>query len=865
MAFQSSKRTTLLALLTTALFACGDDGGSGGEEPAEVSLEHCTYEPVASTAGAGGTVTSGALQAGAAEAIIDVPVSTALGAYTARAGFLGTAGKVDVRRVAISGSFVPSIGVESAPRVKALTLQAGGERVVIVKLDLGLMYEGMVFDVEERLGDEFRGKVIISDSHSHSAWGQQTGSFIFQVGLGTLRNVVYQRYLDTIESVVTEALAAERPAKIGILADFDFDSDNQITRDRRPENNDMPGGDGKDSSMFMIRVDGVDDEPIAALPIYGVHGTLMDSDNSLASADAPGGAERWLEEQFDSKVVVMHLQGAGGDVSPKGHGDIDCDILPGDEDDPCLPFLTIEGHGRSAAPVLLAAWEAAGSAMQTELELEMMTRSIETGPFPETFSIRDGALSYAPFSPDIEADREIFDSSGNILSPIDEFNAPVGAALCDADVTKPNSAYPLFPAGLMPGTDLLPPYGACVRVDAAADILGDLLKLERNGVDATHPVCESTRTSLSALRLGDFVLGTIPGELTVLLADKIRKSSPVAEDKTILLGYAQGHTGYCMTADDWLHGGYEPSINLWGPLEGEYMGERLADLMKLALTPEREDATLDGANRVATRVVVDTMPIDDPAPMAGVIPTTIPDSVWLRTGDPIAAQPEAEVERVSGHATFVWIGDDPQSKTPVVTLEREVSTDVFEPVVRRSGRQVRTNDMILMYTPQPLRRVEGEAQTHYWAIEWQTVPWVGSQEGDENLDGLDARAGVPLGRYRFHVVGKSFDIFSDPFTVTPATLGVAASRSGTSFLADLSLHAPKSYRLLDLTTPSNQAIPVRSGLFTVELTVNGQPLVFNDVPVDAQGSLSVDAAGQADQVTAITVTDAFGNAGTSAL
>ena len=860
--YQGTKLLLACSLLF-ALAACGDDG-TNPVENREVSLEHCSYQPVSATSGAGGTVESAPLEAGAAEAVIDVPIGTALGAYTARAGFLGTSGKVDLRKIAMSGSFNPSIGVESAPRVKALTLKAGTERVVIIKIDLGLVYESMIFDVEERLGPEYRGKVIITASHSHSAWGQQTGSFIFQVGLGRFRDLVYQRYLDTIESVAREALAAERPAKIGILADFSFDAENKITRDRRKENDDM--GAGKDSSMFMIRVDGVDGAPIAALPVYGVHGTLMDADNSFASTDAPGASERWLEEQFDSKVVVMHLQGAGGDVSPKGYGDLNCDIKPGNEDDPCFDWLKIEGHGRAAAPTLFAAWQAAGADMKSEVELEMMTRSIETGPHPETFTVRDGTLSYAPFEVDREADREIFGANGEILSPIDEFNAPVGAALCEANVETPSTAYPLFPDGLMPGTDLLPPYGACVRVDTAANILSQLLKLDQQGVDATHPVCQATRTTVSSLRLGDYVFGTVPGELTVLLADKIRKNSPVAEDKTILLGYAQGHTGYCLTADDWLLGGYEPSINLWGPLEGEYNGERLAELMQLAVTPTREDATLAGADRVATVIDADPLPLDEPAPMAGTIPSEVPDRVWLRTGPTSVAQPASDVARVSGHASFVWVGDDPKSKTPEVTLERDTSPDVFETVRRRSGRPVQSGDILLMYTPLPLRRVEDEPQTHYWAVEWQAVPWVGTQDGAQDLDGLGSRAGVPLGRYRFHVVGKNFEIDSAPFTVTPATIDVSASLAGTSIDAALSLHAAKGYRLLDLSANSNAPVPVREGLFNVVLTVSGQAdLVVSDVAVDSTGALSVDAAAQAGQVTTITVTDEFGNSGTASL
>ena len=54
----------------------------------------------------------------------------------------------------------------------------------------------------------------------------------------------------------------------------------------------------------------------------------------------------------------------------------------------------------------------------------MLTRSVETGPEAATFAIRDGALAYAPFDATKTPDGKIYDSSNNILSPIDEFNAP---------------------------------------------------------------------------------------------------------------------------------------------------------------------------------------------------------------------------------------------------------------------------------------------------------------------------------------------------------------------------------------------------------------------------------------------------------
>ena len=828
-----------------ALAACGDDAPPN---TTGVTTELCTYEPVPATAHAGGTVAAAPLQAGAAEAVLDVPVGTALGGYTSRAGFLGAAGVVDARKVAISGSFNPSIGVTTAPRVKAVALTAGDETVILIKMDAIFVYEGMLFDLEQRLGPDYAGKVIITASHSHSAWAQFTGHGPLKLGAGQMRQLVYDRFLATFEATAREALAARRPAKLGVFHDADFDPTNQINHDRRGDNDSLAGGDRKDNQFFLIRIDGTDGAPIAAIPIFGEHGTLNDDDNPLASTDAPGAIERVFEEQFDDKVVVMHVQSAGGDNSPEGHGGLDCNNKPGNPGDPCFLWAKEEGHGRAAAATMMEAWTAAGADMRDSLELEMLTRSVETGPKPETFTIRDGALEYMAFDSERVPDRVVY-SGDQIASPIDEFNAPVGAALCEKEDA-------MFPAAAITGTDQLLPYGSCLRLDLAGDILGEIFAIDF-GVDETHPVCETTRTTISALRIGDYVIGTMPGELTVMLKQYLIDHSPVPADHTILLGYAQGHVGYMLRPEDWLLGGYEPSITFWGPLEAEYIAERLVDLMPLALTPMREDAASAGATKVATATMVDDFEIDDPALQAGTVPATVPPMIWARTGTPAQAQPAAQIPRVAGIAQFVWIGDDPSAKTPHVTLEYDAGTDAWAPVARRSGRLVEDSEIVLAYTPDPLQR--SGPQTHYWVAEWQAVPWVGAV----GVDSLDDRGGVPLGRYRFHVEGKGWTLDSDPFEVVAGGVSLLASRSGGTIEATVRLSAPKGWRLLDMALMSNQPIPVRSQPVTIELrSAANTVLSASTISTDASGVVSVpdDAA-----ATSVRVVDRFGNAATATL
>ncbi|HSK04570.1 MAG TPA: hypothetical protein VK932_25130 [Kofleriaceae bacterium] len=837
----------VLAAAAAAAAACGDDDPP--PPTSDVTTEHCTYVPLAPTARAGGTVAAGPLTAGAADRVLHVPVGTALGGYTGRARVFGGGDNVDGREIALSGSFNPSIGVTAAPRVKALALGAGGETVVLLKADLIFAYEGLVFDLEQRLGPDFAGKVLLATSHSHSAWAQFTAHGPLSLGAGPQRDLVYRRLLDAFEDAARAALGSRVPARIGVFASAQFDPQDLVNRDRRRENDALPGGDRGEDHLYLLRVDTTDGDPIAIVPIFGQHPTLNDQDNPLATTDASGALERALEEEFDARVVVMHVQSAGGDTSAVGHGRLDCGQKPGKPTDPCFAWPAEEGHGIAARTQLMAAWTAAGAAMRDSIELEMVTRSIETGPSPETFSIRGGALRYAAFDGKTPADGVVFDGAA-LASPIDEFNAPVGAALCEG--TSP--VFPV-PGAAMPGTEGLAPYGSCLRLDAAAPVLGPLFELDF-GVDARHPVCETTRTTISALRIGEYVLATLPGEVTSLLAGLVRERSPLGE-KTIVVGYAQGHVGYMLRPEDWVLGGYEPSVTFWGPLEAEAIAERLLELIPLAVTPEREDAAA-GTTRVAVPVVQDSLPIDRPAPMAGTVPAAVPAETWARTGAPAQAQPPVQIPRVAGIATFVWLGDDPQVKTPRVTLERETTQLTFTPAVRRSGRVVDDAELVLAYTPSPLRRAG--PQTHVWVVEWQAVPWVGAP----GRAGLDARGGVPLGRYRFHVEGDGWVLASQPFEVVAGGLALeGVGRTGGAIRAIVQLHAPEGWRLLDLALPSNQPVPVRSQEVTVAL-LDADGAVLSSVPRMTDGS---GVAQVPDDVAArsVRITDRFGNAVTAAL
>ena len=850
----------LVGVLSALALGCGDDdgvappdaGGDGGAAedagpPTPAPTDHCTYELPNPTAGAGGTVEAGALEAGVAEGWLSAPVGTALGAYTARVDFLGDIDPPDRRFNGLSGTFAPSVGIETRPQAKALALRAGGETVVLLKVDAGLADEAITHEVAARLGEAYdidlSGKVLFATSHSHAAWAQYTANSILWVGLGRKRGEVVEALVSDLVRVGGEALDALEPARLGVAHDGAFDPDDRITRDRRPQNDALMGGPRKDDDLFVIRVDAsADGRPLAIVPVFGIHGTVLGADNLLASTEVTGAIERAIEKNFEEPVVVMHLQGAGGDVSPAGTGGIRCDGQP------CYDFARMEMVGRLARDVVLTLWSDAGEAMEETLALEMLTRHVALGPDWENFVIRDGALRYAPWDGETFADGMILDGDA-VLSPIDEFNAPTGAALCGED----NNA--LFPQSQLPGTaGADTPYQSCADTTAAARILSRLMDLPFEPM----PACATTRTTVSALRLGDHLLLTLPGEPHVELVDRIRASSPIAGERTLVVGHAQDHMGYAMSVEDWLARGYEPSINVWGPLEGELIAERLVELAPLALTDTREDATDGFADRYLP------LPVDDSdlgppaaAPMAGTVEDVPWEDQLTRTGEPLASgQPAAEVPRL-GSATFAWIGEDPRSGTPTVTLEREVG-ESWEPLRRRSGRAVRDQDLLIFHTPDPLiLETPDTPLTHRWLVEWQAVtPW-----GTPDLDGLGDRFGVPLGRYRFRVEGTGYAMESDPFEVTPAAVELEAAASGGRLQGTARFHAPQGWRLRHPTLPSNEPVPA-SGPVTLRVATGDGEVVLEDVALDAEGRFDVALPSGA---TAVTLEDRFGNTGSAPL
>ncbi len=823
-------------------------------------------------------VTAGAPMAGAAEAALYLPIGSPMGGYSSRCGYLGSSSKQDKRDSAYTVNWDESTGVQTRPQLKALWLYNGDDHLVILKADVIYSFDGMVADLSERLseavGVDLSGKVVITANHSHSSYSNFSDQLHFYLGGDRYNEENYQRMTAQLLDVALAAYEDLQPAAIGASWTEDWDPEDTIYRDRRGENDalviwpdqeDHVGG--KDPYVYTLRVDTVGGEPIAALFTFGVHGTILGEDSSMISSDAAGHLELGLEAQFDSPVVVMHLQGAGGDASPGGR-DVD--------------YARLESIGEYGAALLMDIWEQTPTSAEP-IELETASRHIDEGL--EAVRVRrDGAVDwyYPPYDEDAVADESIYEADGTtISSPLDEFKAPYGAAFCGADEA-------LLPVGDI-GAEVYP-YGTCVDVEMVSAVLLGIFDLDEE--DIALPMPSSLKAGTTASRIGalltrgpdgseaaeDLLVGFFPAEITSMFTEQWRRRArdELGYDMALAVGYAQDHEGYFLLPEDWLLGGYEPNINLWGPLQAEHVMEGVLDYAGLVLSTdvhEPEDPLgWWGPTEYPDRELERHTP--DSTPDAGTVLSSAPDYFWLPLGwtrdvtrdEPIEGglvlETPATVARVQGAVQLAWEGGDPAVDAPRVVLER-LEGGAWTEVTDAAGRPITEAmpDILLAHTPDPLYPYEDE-QVHRWWAGWQAV----SHFAD--------RAGLPLGTYRLAVSGRRYTggevwpFESAPYTVegpafelVPAAISIEAGDGGWWAW----IQAPaEGWRLVDMDGDSRGANPL-SGPVEVTWSIAGADPLTEEVEAETSEGRSWLELSPPAGATGLRISDAYGNAGEIAI
>lgn len=313
-------------------------------------------------------------------------------------------------------------------------------------------------------------------------------------------------------------------------------------------------------------------------------------------------------------------------------------------------------------------------------------------------------------------------------------------------------------------------YGSCPGApEAKEDVLCAGEAVEGGGKYATW---------LAAASIDDLTLVTLPGEPTTEIGRRLRAAArEEGAGDVVVLGYAMDHDGYILTEEDWLSGGYESTMNLWGWGYGAYVLAQSRDLVHELLTGEAPAGPV-------------TAPLEPASPPETPIVPTASDPAPALVADLPAALARLSEVRVRFH------GGDPMLGHPEVIVERAGEDGAFAPVLEHGWRPVSSlvgGGPRLRYRPTPTfaEAPDAPARDHLWEAVWSPP--------------RDA----PLGPYRLRIRGraweggeaKAYELVTAAAEVGPAVLEVEAAVRGGA-------EGP----VLELTALYPALAPVRSEL-----------------------------------------------------
>ncbi|QDU23496.1 hypothetical protein [Urbifossiella limnaea] len=449
--------------------------------------------------------------------------------------------------------------------VKALVLKRGATTAVLVTLDavavgeIGHVPNDYLAKVRARLEKELGiapGSVIVNASHCHGVVGPDVDE-------------------KTVEAV-TAAVAGLVPVRAGV----GVGSETRVSENRRlrlksgreadvrhayslPPDDEVVGVGPIDPRIGVLRLDRLDGRPLAVVYHFACH-PIQGVPGGANTADITGFASRVIEENLPG-AVALFVQGCGGDINPVRYKDVH--------------------QPRSAEPL--------GNLLGlSTLRAVRAVKCDAAGPL----AVRNETLAL-PRADHAERIDALVAEQARLVGSLKGTSLNLRTFLELA--TKYNLAreFPAYPSHLyltekaQGRTDLLALDAENRRnLQAYLDNVLTTEKLtrvttnlallrrhqERNLAAGRRPL----EVEVAGLRVGDFVLVTFPGELTVEVGLAVQKASP--HKTTFVSGYTNGYIYYTPTAAQLRNAGgaQEDSDCLVAPEWEDLFHARVAALLK---------------------------------------------------------------------------------------------------------------------------------------------------------------------------------------------------------------------------------------------------------------------------------------------
>ena len=561
------------------------------------------------------------VRAGAAGADITPPIGTPMFAYTARSGVANPDSLFqilgDPDENLYAKSFLPSEGIHTRVKARAIVLEQGERKFALVQTDLGGLPYALVQEVLRRTSATgITGeRLLLSATHTHSSTGPIWP--IDSLGYALLGGDIFDpRVFEITAQGISEAILAAdshlEQALVGVGAAELRGASNNRNFEPFRRNPDVPADEAgaravsTNPELTVIRVDAVDGTPLGVWSNFAVHPTSFGDSNLLFSGDNPASAERAVERAItedaeargvappaERPVVDVWTNSAQGDVSPNSS--------PPNPDGEPLNYVPTSAAGANmtglkVADGTLAAWRDAGTKMTGEPLLDAR----------RTFMLFDGT----------QAD-------GEPVGPLQALGA--GGIVADDGVCAP------FP--LLPGQgNKFPAVTGIGLVPSSA--------------------------AVSLWRLGSLGIASFPNEITTQMGRRITAAVEAeaggALSNAVIAGLTNGYNSYTATPEEYDACHYEGSFTLFGRQQGGRWRDTASSLVDPLLAGLPANAGLEPP---ATGIVLPTIPPLLPTPDAGAAVTQPPDSL-----------------RRYERASFVWKGGDRsidvERGRPFVSLQR---------------------------------------------------------------------------------------------------------------------------------------------------------------------------------------------------
>lgn len=417
--------------------------------------------------------------------------------------------------------------------VRVLILEQESQRVVLLSVDavaigeIGRITNAFLPQLRTELQNTLGilpGQILINASHCHS--------------------IIRPDPVEQTVAAVKAALAVLEPVRVGVGRGFE----DRIMENRRvtlkngreadvrhayafPPDEAIAAVGPVDPDIGLLRVDRLDGSPLAVVYNFACH-PIQGVPGGGNTADMTGYASQVVEDALGSKAVALFFQGCGGDINPVRYKDIanprDAETLGN-----LLGLSVLKGWRsidcRAEGPVKLVtrtlALPRADNAERIaalEDEQQRLLRSIKgTTLNLKSFLRLMASHGISEQFPSYDAYRYLHEES----------RGRKDLERLDAENRRNVQNY----------------LDNVYSMEELSRLQANLALLKKHQARNVAAGSRTLDVELAALRVGDFVLTTFPGELTVRIGLGIKKGSP--HPFTFVAGYTNGYIYYAPTAE----------------------------------------------------------------------------------------------------------------------------------------------------------------------------------------------------------------------------------------------------------------------------------------------------------------------------